>query len=111
MYFSNRIIFAMLLLLCSLVSSVSALEITPISSENGVLLSSVHDDKYAKNSKVYLLEANLLNGATIDSSATMVDTSNMQSPGFMLRPLVSSVTSKAPIAASLCDPKDKIVDA
>ena len=90
MYFPNRFIFATLLLICSLVSSVSALEITPISSENGVVLSS---------------------GATIDSSATMVDVSDMQSPGFMLRPLVSSVTSKAPIAASLCDPKDKIVDA
>ena len=111
MYFPNRFIFATLLLICSLVSSVSALEITPISSENGVVLSSVRDEKYAKNSKVYLLETNLLSGATIDSSATMVDVSDMQSPGFMLRPLVSSVTSKAPIAASLCDPKDKIVDA
>lgn len=111
MYFSNRVIFTTLAIFLFQITSVSALEITPISSENGVVLSSVRDEKYAKNSKVYLLETNLLSGATIDSSATMVDVSDMQSPGFMLRPLVSSVTSKAPIAASLCDPKDKIVDA
>ena len=111
MYFSNRVIFTTLAIFLFQITSVSALEITPISSENGVVLSSVRDEKYAKNSKVYLLETNLLSGATIDSSATMVDVSDIQSPGFMLRPLVSSVTSKAPIAASLCDPKDKIVDA
>lgn len=111
MHFLNRIIFATFFFLCSTVSSVSALEIIPISSENGVLLSSVRDDKYAKNSKVYLVETNLASGATIRSSATLVDDQNAQSPGFMLRPLVSSVTSKAPIAASLCDPKDKIVNA
>ena len=111
MYFPNRIISTAFFLLCSTVSSVSALEITLISSGNGVILSSVRDEKYAKNSKVYLVETKLASGATIRSSATMVDASNAQSPGFMLRPLVSSVTSKAPIAASLCDPKDKIVNA
>lgn len=110
MRFLNRIMLAAFFPLCSTVSSVSALEITPISSENGVVLSSVRDEKYTKNSKVYLLEVNLASGATIDSSATMVDVSDIQSPGFMLRPLVSSATSKAPIAASLCDPKDKIVE-
>lgn len=65
MYFLNRIIFATFFVLCPTVSSLSALEITPISSENGTILSSIHDQKYAKNSKVYLLEANLANGATI----------------------------------------------
>ena len=110
MCFLSRIIFATFFALYATVISVSALEITPISSESGTLLSSVHDEKYTKNSKIYLLEVNLASGATIRSSATVVDMSNMQSPGFMLRPLVSSVTSKAPIAVSLCDPKDKIVE-
>lgn len=40
----------------------------------------------------------------------MVDTDVSLSPGFMLRPLASSVISKAPIATSLCDPKDKTLD-
>lgn len=110
MYFLNRIIFATFFVCCFTVISVSALEITPISSENGTILSSIHDEKYTKTSKVYLVETNLASGATIRSSATLVDNQNAQSPGFMLRPLVSSATSKAPIAASLCDPKDKIVE-